>query len=119
MTRTLQRTTAAVALGATLLLPAACSSGSKGASNDVKITACAAGGKPDASGSVTNHTKKASTYVIRVRFDDADGNRVSTGVASLRRVDAGATEQWHVAGVIGAKGKIDCKIAGVTRTVSP
>lgn len=117
---TTPRLAAAIAvLAAAGLVGGGCSTDKNEAANDVKLTSCSPGDKPDASGTVTNNSSKASSYTIRVWFDDAAGNRVSTGIAALRRVAAGKTAQWHVTGVTGAKGKIDCTVAGVTRTVAP
>ncbi len=70
---------------------AACSSSSSSASKDVTVTACTAspgGGKPSASGTVTNYTSKDSAYLIRVTFADASGNGVGEAVATLAKVAA-------------------------------
>jgi hypothetical protein len=100
---------------------ASCTS-SKTAAKDVSIRHCTAdpgGGQPKASGGITNHSSKASTYAIHVEFDDSSGNRVSDGAAAVGRVDAGGTAQWQLTGVQDAKGPLKCTLESVTRTVAP
>jgi len=99
----------------------ACTS-SKTAKKDVSVRQCAAdpgGGKPTASGEITNHSSKASTYAIHVEFDDSSGNRVSDGVAAVGKVDSGGNAQWHLTGVQDAKGPLKCNLESVTRTLAP
>ena len=100
---------------------AACTS-SKTAKKDVSVQHCAAdpgGGHPSASGGITNHSSKASTYAIHVEFDDSSGNRITDGVAAVGRVDAGGKAEWHATGVEDAKGPLKCKLETVTRTEAP
>jgi hypothetical protein len=99
---------------------AACSSSS--AKKDVTISQCKAdaqGGHPTVSGQIHNHSSKASSYAIHVKFDDKSGNGVGDGVAAVGRVDSGATAQWHATGTENAKGPVKCSLASVTRTIAP
>jgi hypothetical protein len=98
----------------------ACSS-SDAASKDVAVTSCspsASGGHPTVTGTITNHSRKDSAYLIHVRFMDASGNRVGDGVASVAKVAPLATATWRADDVISAKGPVTCKVASVARTVS-
>src|SRR5690349_4644427 len=100
---------------------AACSSPSS-ARKDVSIAKCAAGangGHPTASGAIHNHSSKASSYVIHVKFADRSGNGVGDGVAAVARVDSGKTAEWHATGTENAKGPVTCSLASVTRTIAP
>jgi len=89
---------------------------------DAKVGTCTAGAtsaKPTATGQIVNPTSKASTYVVRVRFKDAQGNAVSNGIASVNNVKSGATAKWQLTGDTAAKGPVTCEITGVTRTHLP
>ena len=120
---TVQRATAPIfGVLAVALLLGGCSSSSKAAEKDVKITSCAAsatGGHPTARGQIVNHSSKASLYTIHVKFTDASGNGVGDGVAAVARVEAGKTATWHANGSLNAKGPLTCKLESVTRTISP
>jgi hypothetical protein len=111
---------AVVVMVASLLAPmaAACAASSSEAAKDVTVTACdadPAGGKPMATGQITNHSSKASGYVIHVTFIDSSGNKVADGGAAVAKVDAGTTATWHAGGTADAKGPLTCKVVGVTR----
>jgi type V secretory pathway adhesin AidA len=82
-------------------------------------TADASGGNPVASGQINNGTSKASTYIIHVKFKDSAGNGVGDGVATVGKVDAGATATWRAVGSQSAKGPLTCSLASVTRTAAP
>jgi hypothetical protein len=99
-----------------------CSSKDDGAAKDVKVTRCEAdpsGGRPTASGSISNGSSKDSAYAFRVRFTDASGNRVSEGAVTVAKVHAGGDATWRATGVARAKGPLTCDLAGVTRTAVP
>jgi hypothetical protein len=99
---------------------AACSSSS--AKKDVSITSCKAdpgGGHPTVAGTIHNHSSKASTYAIHVKFDDSSGNGVGDGVSAVGRVDSGASAHWDATGTENAKGPVKCSVASVTRTAAP
>lgn len=97
-------------------------SSSDTAKKDVTITACNAdpgGGKPKAEGQVVNQSSKTSNYVIRVKFTDAQGNRVAEGVDGVKGVKALETSKFTLTGDSGAKGPLKCEVSGVTRTHLP
>jgi hypothetical protein len=105
-------------LGAPVL--ASCSSSK--AAQDVSITACQAdpgGGRPTATGTIDNHSSKASTYAVDITFYDSSGNKVTQGGATVGKVESGATSVFHVTGLADAKGPVTCKVSSVTRTVAP
>lgn len=111
-------------VGASLCLiafVAGCSSGSS-AAKDVTIAACTAspsGGRPTATGHITNHSSKASIYTVHVKFSDASGNGVGDGFAAVAKVDAGASASWKATGTLDAKGPLRCKLSSVTRNSVP
>ena len=109
----------ALALG--LTLAAGCTSSST-AAQDVSITACTAdpsGGQPAATGTIVNHSSKASTYAVDITFVDSSGNKVSEGAATVGKVEAAGTATIHVQGVARATGPLTCRISRVSRTVAP
>ena len=92
------------------------------AKDDVTVQACNAdpgGGRPAASGQVVNNTSKASNYVIRMKFLDAQGNQVSEGVDTVNDVESGATASWTLGGTRDANGPVRCELTGVSRTHIP
>jgi hypothetical protein len=102
-------------------LGGACSSSSS-AKKDVSITACTPGpnnGHPTATGTIANHTSKASLYTIHVQFTDPSGNKVGDGIAAVAKVGSGATAKWHANGTEAVKGSVKCSLSQVTRTESP
>lgn len=110
------------AFAAALVFLAACGASSSTAKKDVTITSCDAGtsgGRPIASGRITNHSSKASAYTIHVKFKDDAGNSVADGAAIVAKVQPNATANWHAAGTTHAKGPLTCSLETVTRTVSP
>lgn len=93
--------------------------GSTAAKKDVTVQACStdpAGGRPKAAGQIVNHTSKASNYVIRLKFTDAQGNELSEGASAVKDVASGATAQWDLTGARDAKGPVRCVVTGVSRT---
>lgn len=91
------------------------------AKQDVTVTSCAVGasGRPTATGSVDNHSSKASSYAIAIGFYDSSGNRVSDGAASLARVEAAQTATFSADGTAKANGPLTCKVLSVARVVAP
>jgi len=88
----------------------------------VTVAACNAdpgGGDPTASGQIVNDSSKTSNYVIRLRFNDAQGNGVSEGVVAVDDVEAGATARWELTGTRSAEGPLTCEITDVSRTHLP
>ncbi len=102
---------------------AGCSSASKAAAKkDVSISACTAsptGGHPTATGTIVNHSSKASLYTLHVKFKDSAGNGVGDGVAAVAKVQPKATANWHVTGSLNAKGPLTCALSSATRTFAP
>ncbi|MEO5680173.1 MAG: FxLYD domain-containing protein [Acidimicrobiales bacterium] len=110
--------TAAAAIG----LVGCSGSSSNPAADDVKVASCTAdatGSKPKAQGTITNATKKASTYSFRIRFFDGSGNEVTQAAAAVGKVEAGAMATWNAEGPASVKGPVTCKVANVSRTVTP
>jgi len=105
------------ALGAALLV--GCNSGSSNSPNaDISVTSCAAdpaGGKPRASGTIVNHSSKASGYTFRVRFVDTAGNVVTDAPNGVGKVEPNATAAWTALGNASAKGPLTCKLTDQTR----
>jgi hypothetical protein len=92
------------------------------AKDDVTVATCEAdpgGGDPAASGQIVNDSAKTSNYVIRLRFNDAQGNGVSEGVAVVDDVEPGATAQWELTGARSAEGPVTCEVTDVSRTHLP
>jgi hypothetical protein len=92
------------------------------AKDDVTVGTCEAdqgGGDPSASGQIVNDSSKTSNYVIRLRFNDAQGNGVSEGVAAVDDVEAGATAEWELTGTRSAEGPLTCEVTDVSRTHLP
>jgi hypothetical protein len=118
----LGRITAVAVVAAAPVFAAGCTSAGNSAEKDVSVAACTAdpqGGKPTASGQINNHSSKASTYIVHVKFKDAAGNGVGDGVATVGRVDAGQTATWRTLGTQSANGPLTCSLTSVTRTVTP
>lgn len=111
----------AIALCAGAALVGCSSSKQADAKKDVTVTSCTAsptGGHPTATGSIMNHSSKASAYAIHVKFTDASGNGVGDGVAAVAKVDPDTNATWHANGSLNAKGPLKCSLSSVTRTVS-
>ncbi len=115
------RLTAAAALGGIGLLGCGGES-SNSESDDVVVTACTAdpaGGKPKATGTISNATSKDSGYTFRVQFLDPSENEVSQGADAVAKVDAGGTATWDLEGASSANGPLTCKVTNITRTAVP
>lgn len=92
------------------------------AKKDVAVSACNAdpgGGKPTASGTVANSSSKTSNYVIRLRFNDSQGNSVSEGAAPVKDVESGQTARWQLTGARSTDGPVTCELRSVSRTHLP
>lgn len=92
------------------------------AKSDVSVTGCqtpAGGGKPKASGRITNHSSKTSNYVVKIKFKDAAGNAVSEGAAPVQSLDANKAATWELTGDRDVKGSVTCDLTGVSRTHLP
>ena len=99
-----------------------CSAAGNTAEKDVSVSGCTAdpsGGKPVASGQIHNNSSKPSTYVVHVRFVDSAGNGVGDGVATVGKVEPGATATWKTLGTQSTKGPLTCPLESVTRTAAP
>ncbi len=94
---------------------------SKSAMKDVTVTTCrgAASSKPTATGQILNHSSKTSTYVVRLKFTDTQGNTLSEGIAPVKSVAAKQTARWDLTGDRQVNGAVQCKITGVSRTHLP
>ncbi len=115
------RLTAVAALGGIGLLGCGGES-SNSESDDVVVTACTAdpaGGKPKATGTISNATSKDSGYTFRVQFLGPTGNEASQGTDAVAKVDAGGTATWDLEGISSANGPLTCKVTNVTRTAVP
>jgi hypothetical protein len=113
--------TTACALAALPALAGCSSSKQADAKKDVTVTSCTAsptGGHPTATGTILNHSSKASAYAIHVQFKDSSGNAVGDGVAAVAKVDPDTSATWHATGTVNAKGPVTCELSSVTRTVS-
>lgn len=71
-------------------------------------------GNMQASGQITNHSSKASSYTITVSFRK-NGAEVGTGGDLLSSVDAGASATWTANSLSSADGSFTCKITDVER----
>jgi len=95
------------------------------AAKDVQVTAC---GTDSSLGTnmikskvkVTNNSSKASSYVITVAFESADGTtQIDTGNVAIQNLAPGqSTVQDVLTGGTAPGGKFNCKVADVTRVAS-
>jgi hypothetical protein len=120
--RLLAALVALVVIAAVVLAVVLVTRTSDDAKDDVSVATCEAdpgGGDPSASGQIVNDSSKTSNYVIRLRFNDAQGNGVSEGVVAVDDVEAGATARWELTGTRSASGPLTCEITDVSRTHLP
>jgi hypothetical protein len=120
--RLLAALVALVVIAAVVLAVVLVTRTSDDAKDDVAVATCEAdpsGGDPSASGQIVNDSSKTSNYVIRLRFNDAQGNGVSEGVVAVDDVEAGATARWELTGTRSARGPLTCEITDVSRTHLP
>lgn len=123
-----------VALGSAAVLASGSSSGGSGSNNggetkgkalqhseDVKIAKCARDsiGNLDAKVKVTNHSSKASDYVITVAFESADGkNQIATGNAFVDSLQPGQSTTQDANGLKSYKKPFKCVLSDAERTQS-
>ena len=65
-------------------------------------------------GSVTNHSSKASFYLVTVTFY-ADGARLDSSTASVDGVDSGATATLSASTDVPSHGDVSCVVSEVER----
>lgn len=90
-------------------------------SEDVKITKCGKDslGDLDAKVAVTNHSSKASDYLITVAFESKDGSRqITTGNAIVDSLQPGQTTVQDAGGLTAYSRPFKCVISDAQRTES-
>lgn len=100
--------------------PAAAGDGDK--LKDVEITSCVVDAVlhwPSAELKITNHSSKASNYMVQVEFLDATGTRIAEGLAATNGLAPGQASVQKAQGASEAKGKVSCKVIDVTRYAAP
>lgn len=88
---------------------------------DVKVVSCAKdefGDWPEAKLEITNHSSKASDYMVTVEFLDADGTRKGEGTGLVSNLSPGQTAEDTAGGTAEVPGKVTCRIVKVSRTAS-
>jgi len=89
-------------------------------SEDVALGAC----KPqDATNwliadlTITNHSSKASNYMVTVAFEDKAGNQLGTGIASADHLEPGQSKPTQALSTTEAPAgaEFTCKVADITR----
>lgn len=97
-------------------------SGNHAASNDVVISACGPNTALEgwkATVTVTNHTSKASDYLVTVTFNSADGSKqYDSTIAAANAVQPGQTATADAIALQTIPEGAVCKIANVTRVAS-
>ncbi|MFD0260888.1 FxLYD domain-containing protein [Kitasatospora indigofera] len=100
--------------------PAAAGDGDK--LKDVEITGCVVDAVlhwPSAEVKITNHSSKASNYMVQIEFLDATGTRIAEGLAATNGLAPGQASVQKAQGASEAKGKVSCKVIDVTRYAAP
>lgn len=109
-------------LGLAAVLLVGCSDAAQDVKQDATVTSCI---NPDdgtpmrAEGTVVNRSSETSNFLIRITYYDESGNQVAEGVDTVTDVEPNATSPWQSTASNAAKGKIDCRIVSVRRTVDP
>ena len=89
---------------------------------DVKITSCGVddAGFADAKLTITNHSAKASDYVVTVAFESPDGSKqVGTGTALVNSLQPGQSSDQDANSLTSATaGSFVCKISSAQRNAS-
>lgn len=104
--------------------PTASSSSGIPHAEDVKITGCAnsALGGPAATVVVTNHSSKASNYIVTIAFDSADGKtQLGTGEAAVNDLQPGQSSAPQSAQALTqtpAPAGFTCRLSDLTRYAS-
>lgn len=106
--------------------PAAHTSATSGIphAEDIKITGCANGslGGPTATVVITNHSSKASNYIVTIAFDSPDGKtQLGTGNAAVNDLQPGQSSAPQTADSLsttpGPAG-FTCRLSDLTRYAS-
>jgi hypothetical protein len=85
--------------------------------DDVEISSCTQGMfGPDVKVKITNHSSKASNYVITLGAEDAAGNRVGDGFASTNNLNPGQTAL--IDGALTGENVAKCTVEQVERYAS-
>lgn len=88
---------------------------------DVTVTKCEVDDTtdwPSAALTITNHSSKASNYIVSLEFVDKNGTRLDEGTASTSNLAPGQTSKQTAQGLTAVKGSIRCKVTDVTRYAS-
>jgi hypothetical protein len=87
-------------------------------SEDVAITGCA----PDAAGfaaanvTVTNHSSKASNYIVNIVFESGDGTtQIGTGLVAVNGLQPGQQSPQDTSALKPATAGYRCRIGDITR----
>jgi hypothetical protein len=108
-----------VVIAALILILVVKAGSSSSARKDVALGTCTAGDdRPEASGTIRNHSSKRSNYVIHVRFTDPQGNTVADGASPVTGVAPGELARWNATGERHADGPMKCDLS-VSRTAVP
>ncbi|MFJ8042595.1 FxLYD domain-containing protein [Kitasatospora sp. NPDC096147] len=103
--------------------PAPAKAGDGDKLKDAEITGCKVDsvlGWPSADVKVTNHSSKASNYIVNVEFVDESNTRVAEGIAATNNLAPNQAAQLKAQGASETKGKkISCRVSDVTRYASP
>ncbi|MBL7501262.1 hypothetical protein I6A84_13160 [Frankia sp. CNm7] len=101
--------------------PATFGGGNLQHSEDVVITACA----PDEAGwaaaavTVTNHSSKASNYIITILMESPDGKtQIGTGLVSVSNLAPGQQSVEETSSLEDATGPYVCRVGDITRYAS-
>ncbi|WP_431676022.1 FxLYD domain-containing protein [Kitasatospora sp. KL5] len=100
--------------------PAPAGDGDK--TKDVEITKCSADPVlhwPSAELTITNHSSKASNYMVQVEFLDASGTRIGEGIAATNGLAPNQKSMQKAQGATEAKGQLSCRVIDVTRYAAP
>ncbi|PBC80098.1 hypothetical protein BX265_5022 [Streptomyces sp. TLI_235] len=111
---------AAGAPSAAAAAPAPAGDGDK--TKDVEITKCSADPTlhwPSAELKITNHSSKASNYMVQVEFLDGSGTRIGEGMAATSGLAPGQASIQKAQGATDAQGKLSCRVIDVTRYAAP
>jgi hypothetical protein len=88
---------------------------------DVKVDSCAISDAidlPEAAITITNHSSKASNYLIELEFVNPAGTRLAEGIASADNLAPGQSEKVTATGTEQVSGKLRCRVTKVTRYAS-
>jgi hypothetical protein len=89
---------------------------------DVEISGCTVDNilnMPSADLKITNHSSKASNYMVQVEFLDTAGTRIAEGIAATNGLAPGQSSVQKAQGTAQVKGKVSCKVIDVTRYAAP